>query len=480
MSTPPGDGQETPKTPGQDPWSWEDHGSRPEPASPPPPAGPVQPPFSAEPAPAPGLVWDATPGAAGASPTPSAAPSPDADWTAALPDSRAQPEPALEPGWSPPPAEAYPTRFDVAYPERMSRWKTFLRLFLLIPLLFSTAIVAFFLTVGLFIGFMTVFWRKKYPDWLFRGNAGAMGFLARSFAYSVLVTDKFPSFAPEASPVTLEFDQPPSGDLSRWRVMFWKWLLLIPMQIVLQFLSYALWVVSFLAWFAILFTGNYPRGLFGFSVGVQRWYWRMTSYQVSFNDRYPPYALSANAGPASNSSVVINGVIGGLIGAGYTAIIVAAIATANQHETRQVNYARLLAGRAQVSVGFDVASGDEVTLRLNQAFDPGDELIQIIRPARGERIVVIRWTAVNGTGANRTVTADAARLEYRYTDGGKSKTKGEDAEFIGINNVSAPASIGSGGTALIQAVFVIPDDAEPTAIWFHHGFAQGGVKYELR
>ena len=71
-------------------------------------------------------------------------------------------------------------------------------------------------------------------------------------------------------------------------------------------------------------------------------------------------------------------------------------------------------------------------------------------------------------------------MEYRYSDRGKTKTKTEDAEFIGVNNVSAPAMLREGGDAVVQAVFVVPDDAEPTAIWFRDGFAHGGVKYELR
>lgn len=460
MSTPPGEGDSPPSQPPRQPWSWEANTPPPEPTG----AGLSWDPPAAAPAtseardPATGLAEE------GGSLPPPPVPTPPAPVDA-----------------SPPPSEQYPTRFSVDYPDRMSRWKTLLRLVLLIPVWFAGMLVGTLLTFGVLAGFMTVFWRKKYPDWLYRGNAGALGFLARSFAYSTLVTDRFPSFAPEDSPVRLDFDPPPSGDLSRWRVLFWKSLLLIPMQIVLQFLGYALWVVSLLAWFAILFTGNYPRGLFGFSVGVQRWYWRMTSYQVSFNDRYPPYALSANAGPGSNSSVVINGVIGGLIGAGYAAVIVATIVAGNKHQTEQVSYAQLLAGRGQVSNSFDVTGGDgEISVRLNQIYDPGDELIQIIRPGRGERIIVVRWTVTNGSSTHGLVAGDAASLEYRYSGDGESRTKSERAEFIGVSDVSAPANVRSRATAVVQAVFIVPDDAEPLALWFRHGFARGGVKYELR
>ena len=76
-------------------------------------------------------------------------------------------------------------------------------------------------------------------------------------------------------------------------MLFWKFVLLIPHFIVLWFLMLAVFAVTVIAWFGILFTGNYPRGLFQFVVGIQRWYWRTAGYLMSFNDRFPPYALSA-------------------------------------------------------------------------------------------------------------------------------------------------------------------------------------------
>lgn len=458
MSTPPGEEGPSPNPPTGNDWSWESHGTA-EPAAP----------DSA------GLRWEG-----GAPTSPDAPPAPAAPGkvdpfatTVVTGTLDAAPTPA-------PAEEGYPARFDVEYPDRLSRWKALLRPFLVLPPLLAASLIYYLLYLGVLAGYMTVFWKKKYPDWLFQANAGAMGFLARTTAYALLLTDRYPSFGPEGSPVRLEFDQPPSGRLSRWRVLFWKSVLLFPMAIVLYFLWLAVMVVSVLAWFAVLITGSHPRGLFQFSVGVQRWSWRMLAYQSSFNDRYPPYALSSDAGPGSKGSVVINGVIGGVLASGYAALIIAAIATANDHATERVSYAQLLAGRGQVSHHFDSGGGDGVTLRLTSAVDPGDELIQIIRPARGERIVVVRWTVSNESNLSAQIAGGAARMEYRYSDRGKTKTKTEDAEFIGVNNVSAPAMLREGGDAVVQAVFVVPDDAEPTAIWFQDGFAHGGVKYELR
>jgi Domain of unknown function (DUF4389) len=196
---------------------------------------------------------------------------------------------------SPPVATAaadYPVRFDVEYPERLSRWKIFVKWLLAIP---HFIIVALLQTVGgvlVLIAFFSILFTKKWPRGLFDFMVQIQRWTMNMVVYALtLQRDEYPPFSGEAGeyPVQLEIDYDES--LSRW-LIFVKWLLIIPHLIVLVFLAIAAYVVVFIAFFAILFTGSYPRGMFDFVTGVLRWSIRVNAYgQWLVTDRYPPFSL---------------------------------------------------------------------------------------------------------------------------------------------------------------------------------------------
>ena len=137
---------------------------------------------------------------------------------------------------------------------------------------------------------MLVF-RRKYPRWWFEFNRELVRFSARVAAYAALLTDRYPA-TDEEQEVHLQLPEPDAASLNRWLPLV-KWLLAIPHYIVLAFLYLGVVIAVVIAWFAILFTGRYPRSLFDFIVGVGRWHLRVVAYAfVLVTDEYPPFRLA--------------------------------------------------------------------------------------------------------------------------------------------------------------------------------------------
>ena len=182
---------------------------------------------------------------------------------------------------------AYPLRFDVDYPERLSRWKIFLKWLLIFPVYFILYIISGAAMIPA-AAFFTILFRKKYPRWWFDFQVNFLRYNYRAGVYLLLMRDDYPALD-EDQAVHLDVDYP--DDLNRW-LPFIKWLLALPHFIVLMILGIVYCIVLIIAWFAILFTGRYPRALFDFSVGVHRWALRVSAYAFYFfTDKYPPFSL---------------------------------------------------------------------------------------------------------------------------------------------------------------------------------------------
>ena len=207
---------------------------------------------------------------------------------------------------------SYAARLEIDYPEQLDRFTTFFRLIWIIPigiilaLLTATGGADTVTETGETVGasgggivgglavataLMIVF-RQRYPRWWFDFARELVRFGARVGAYFVLLTDQYPSTVEEQS-VHLEIDYPDvEQDLNRWLPLV-KWFLVIPHFIVLAVLAIIAFFAVAIAWFAILFTGRYPRGLFDFVVGLGRWALRVQAYAfLLVTDRYPPFSIS--------------------------------------------------------------------------------------------------------------------------------------------------------------------------------------------
>ncbi len=112
----------------------------------------------------------------------------------------------------------------------------------------------------------------------------------RALAYMMLLEDQYPPFGDLAYPAGVSVVDP-AGPRDRLSVGF-RLLLAIPHFILLVFLCIAWWIISIVAWLMILFTGEYPRGLYDFALGVFRWLIRVEAYMLLLVDEYPPFSLS--------------------------------------------------------------------------------------------------------------------------------------------------------------------------------------------
>ena len=204
----------------------------------------------------------------------------------------------------------YPVQFSVDYPDRpLNRLTTFFRIFVAIPILIvlgavsggtwqwhvnNTTVNVAVMAGGLLVlpPLLMILFRQKYPRWWFDWNLELQRFSNRVVAYIALMDDRYPS-TDDHQAVRLDYPYPDAArDLNRWLPLV-KWLLAIPHYVVLFFLDIAAFVVVVIVWFAILFTGRYPRDLFGFVEGVVRWHNRVVAYAFTLvTDAYPPFRLS--------------------------------------------------------------------------------------------------------------------------------------------------------------------------------------------
>lgn len=208
----------------------------------------------------------------------------------------------------------YPVRVDARLDSHLSRWLWLVKWFLSIPHYFVLAFLWTGFAVLSIVAFFAILITGRYPRVIFDLNLGIMrwGWRVSYYAYSALGTDRYPPFTlGEAPDYPAQLHVPYPEHLSRGLVLVKWWLLALPHLLIVGFL------VGGGAWFAmnsntdnyswtgggligllvliaaiiLAVTGRYPRGLFDFILGLNRWVLRVAAYTALMTDAYPPFRL---------------------------------------------------------------------------------------------------------------------------------------------------------------------------------------------
>jgi hypothetical protein len=184
----------------------------------------------------------------------------------------------------------FPLKYEVDYPEELSRWLIFVKWLLAIPHTMILMALGIATWVTSIVALFSILFTRRYPRGLFDFIVGVNRWNANVNAYTSLLRDEYPPFAFDADLYPVRYDLEYPERLNRWLPLI-KWLLAIPHLLILIALGLASLVIELIAFFAILFTKRYPRGLFDFVVGVERWSLRAEAYIGLMRDEYPPFSL---------------------------------------------------------------------------------------------------------------------------------------------------------------------------------------------
>jgi hypothetical protein len=195
-------------------------------------------------------------------------------------------------------AVPYPLQLEFQADRRITRWRPLVQWLLVIPHLLIANALRSLRQVLTLISFFTVLFTERIPRPLFDVIVMTYRYEWRAMSYAFFMHEDYPPFdfalsseddglAPHTS-LRLAYPE----HLGRWQPLY-KWFLAIPHYVVLVFLGLAAVIAVIAAWFAIVFTATYPRGLFDFVVGVLRWGTRVNAYAFALvTDQYPPFSLS--------------------------------------------------------------------------------------------------------------------------------------------------------------------------------------------
>lgn len=191
--------------------------------------------------------------------------------------------------------------YEIRHAESLSRGELLLRtffgaLYIGIPHFFLLFFVGLWGAILAFVAWWIILFTGRYPQSFFEFQLGLHRWQARVSARILNLADGYPSFGMDATDETVKVDIPYPESLNRGTLLlrtFFGWLYLgLPHGFVLLFLTIGVYVALFIGWFAILFTGQLPKGIHDFVTGYLRWNFRVSAYMQNMTDTYPPFSLT--------------------------------------------------------------------------------------------------------------------------------------------------------------------------------------------
>jgi hypothetical protein len=229
------------------------------------------------------------------------------------------------------PPHVYPLRVEGELDGRLSRWRWLVKWVLLIPHFIALVFLSIAFVVLTGVAFFAILFTGRYPRAIFNFNVGVMrwGWRVAFYSYSALGTDHYPPFTladvPDY-PARLDVEYPQA--LSRGLVLVKWWLLALPQYLVVSVFAGGAWaglnaanddsawtsgagligLLVLIAGVVLLFTGRYPKSVFDFVMGMNRWVYRVVAYAALMTDKYPPFRLDMGGQEPAPDSAGTNAV----------------------------------------------------------------------------------------------------------------------------------------------------------------------------
>ena len=192
----------------------------------------------------------------------------------------------------------YPVSFAADYPaEGRNRLTTFFRYFLAIPWLIVAYLYGIGASIVVVLAWFAMVFTGRYPQQLYDFNAGYLRMVNRTNGFNYLLTDEYPPFGGADAPeYPIRIGVPPPLDSYSRAKAFFRYLIGIPVMILAFVQAIILGVVTLIAWFAILFTGKHPEGLFNPARSAAAYLTRASAYFLLLTEDWPPFSLEEGAG----------------------------------------------------------------------------------------------------------------------------------------------------------------------------------------